>query len=95
MYSLNSMIRLGFLTSPKETLKNCVCVYMSALKYSIVFQLNSCMALQVVSCLSKVSLEPVPLSGYGFSVLNERPIVVGSVDYGGPAHNAGVRVGKC
>lgn len=51
-------------------------------------------SLEVVSCLARLILEPVPLSGYGFSVLNERPVVVGSVDFGGPAYQAGLRVGK-
>ncbi|XP_025104786.1 delphilin-like isoform X2 [Pomacea canaliculata] len=50
-------------------------------------------SLEVVSCLARLILEPVPLSGYGFSVLNERPVVVGSVDFGGPAYQAGLRVG--
>ena len=58
-------------------------------------------ALEVVACLSRLELEPLPSSpspssggGYGFSVLNERPVVVGSVDFGGPACAAGLRVGE-
>ncbi|KAK7502340.1 hypothetical protein BaRGS_00006293, partial [Batillaria attramentaria] len=50
-------------------------------------------ALEVVACLAEVLIEPAPVSGYGFSVLNERPVVVGSVDFTGPAYEAGLRVG--
>ena len=52
-------------------------------------------ALEVVACLRRLVLEPLAgPTGYGFTVLNEQPVVVGSVDFGGPAHGAGLRVGE-
>lgn len=54
-------------------------------------------ALEVVACVSRLVLEPLPapaVSGYGFTILNDqRPVVVESVDFGGPAYAAGLRVG--
>ncbi|KAL8610285.1 hypothetical protein ACOMHN_062017 [Nucella lapillus] len=50
-------------------------------------------ALEVVACVTRLVLEPQGFSGYGFAVLNNRPVVVGSVEFGGPAFEAGLRVG--
>lgn len=51
-------------------------------------------SLEVVSRVTNVKLEPTPGYGYGFSVLHQQPIVISSVEYGGPAYKSGVRVGE-
>ncbi|CAL1532337.1 unnamed protein product [Lymnaea stagnalis] len=49
--------------------------------------------LEVVSCLQTIVIKPDPVAGYGFSVLNEKPVIIGSVSFGGPAFQSGLRAG--
>lgn len=51
-------------------------------------------SLEVVSCLQTSTIKPSSTVGYGFSVLNDKPIRIGAVDYAGPAYQAGMRSGK-
>lgn len=50
--------------------------------------------LEVVSCIKTHVIKPDHPLGYGFRVLNKRPVSVESVDYGGPAYQSGLRVGE-
>ncbi|XP_012934967.2 putative zinc metalloprotease aq_1964 [Aplysia californica] len=49
--------------------------------------------LEVVSCLQTIIMEPDVPIGYGFNVLNEKPLRVGAVSYEGPAYGVGLRAG--
>ncbi|KAH9491865.1 hypothetical protein Btru_029721 [Bulinus truncatus] len=49
--------------------------------------------LEVVSSLQTVIVQPDTRCGYGFAVLNERPMSVKSVEFGSPAFQTGLRTG--
>ncbi|KAK3777536.1 hypothetical protein RRG08_044826 [Elysia crispata] len=49
--------------------------------------------IKVVSCLQTMEIAPELPVGYGFSVVGENPVTVGSVEYGGSAFRAGLRIG--
>ncbi|XP_055877569.1 delphilin-like isoform X2 [Biomphalaria glabrata] len=49
--------------------------------------------LEVVSSLQTVIINPDTKLGYGFSVINEKPISVKSVEFGGLAYQSGLRSG--
>ncbi|GFO33170.1 glutamate receptor, ionotropic, delta 2 (grid2) interacting protein, a [Plakobranchus ocellatus] len=48
---------------------------------------------KVVSCLQTVEIKPELPLGYGFTIAGEKPVTVGSVEYGGSAYKAGLRTG--
>ena len=50
--------------------------------------------IKVVSCLQTMEIAPELPVGYGFSVVGENPVTVGSVEYGGSAFRAGLRIGE-
>ncbi|KAK6170562.1 hypothetical protein SNE40_018927 [Patella caerulea] len=49
--------------------------------------------LEVVACLQEINILPNHIIGYGFTCKNGRPLVVSTVEFGGPAYMAGLRKG--
>ncbi|ESO84151.1 hypothetical protein LOTGIDRAFT_155476 [Lottia gigantea] len=54
---------------------------------------NQYPAVEVVACLQEINILPNRLIGYGFTFQNARPLVVSTVDFGGPSYMAGLRSG--
>ena len=50
-------------------------------------------SLEVVSCLKQVHIPFKGIMGYGFTLVDGRPVVVAGVDFGSPAYKAGLRTG--